>query len=78
MDSVQRAARSIAPGTSDHLRAGGFTLVELLLALFISAVIAGAIFNFFIAQNKSYSVQDQVTEMQQNMRAAVNLMIMIL
>ena len=53
----------------------GFSLVELLLALFISSVMAAAIFNFFIAQNKSYSIQDQVTEMQQNIRAAINLMV---
>ncbi|MGA1796339.1 MAG: PilW family protein [bacterium] len=75
MDSMQGAARGIAPAKCDRLTAGGFTLVELLLALFISAVMAAAIFDFFIAQNKSYSVQDQVAEMQQNMRAAVNLMV---
>ncbi|MGA1790810.1 MAG: PilW family protein [bacterium] len=57
------------------IKKDGFTLVELLLALFISAVMAAAIFNFFIAQNKSYSVQEQVSEIQQNVRAAVNLMV---
>ncbi|MGA1841062.1 MAG: PilW family protein [bacterium] len=53
----------------------GFSLVELLIALFISSVMAAAIFNLFIAQNKSFSVQDQVTEMQQNIRAALNTMV---
>jgi len=53
----------------------GFSLVELLLAIFISAVMAAAIFNFFAVQNKSYSVQDQVTEIQQNIRAAIDLMV---
>lgn len=53
----------------------GFSLIELLIALFISSVMAAAIFNLFIAQNKSFSIQDQVTEMQQNMRAALNLMV---
>lgn len=53
----------------------GFSLVELLIALFISSVMAVAIFNLFIAQNKSFSVQDQVTEMQQNIRAALSIMV---
>jgi type IV pilus assembly protein PilW len=53
----------------------GFSLIELLIALFISSVMAAAIFNLFIAQNKSFSIQDQVTEMQQNIRAALNLMV---
>ncbi|MGA1843831.1 MAG: PilW family protein [bacterium] len=75
MCQVKRSAKGIAPGKDANRLAGGFTLVELLLALFISAVMAAAIFNFFIAQNKSYSVQDQVAEMQQNMRAAINLMV---
>ncbi len=58
-----------------HEKAGGFTLVELLLALFISSVMVAAIFSFFIAQNRSYSQQDQLIQMHQNLRAAVNLMV---
>ena len=53
----------------------GFSLVELLIALFISSIMATVIFNLFIAQNKSFSIQDQVTEMQQNIRASLNMMV---
>ena len=53
----------------------GFSLIELIIASGISVIMAGFIFNLFIGQNKSYRAQDQVTEMQQNIRAAFNLMV---
>ncbi|MBN2372361.1 PilW family protein [bacterium] len=56
-------------------KTGGFTFIELLIAIFMSSVILIAIFNFYISQNRSYSVQDQVTEIQQNLRAAINMMV---
>ena len=53
----------------------GFTLVELLIAIAISGIVAGAIFTAFQSQQKSYLIQDQVTEMQQNLRAGTDLMV---
>ncbi len=53
----------------------GFTLVELLIAMAISGIVAGAIFTAFQSQQKSYLIQEQVTEMQQNIRAAMDIMI---
>ncbi|MBA7636515.1 hypothetical protein ES703_44135 [subsurface metagenome] len=53
----------------------GFTLVELLIAIAISGIVAGAIFTAFQSQQKSYLVQDQVAEMQQNLRAAMDIMV---
>jgi len=53
----------------------GFTLVELLVAIAISGIVAGAIFTAFQSQQKSYLIQDQVTEMQQNLRAAMDFMV---
>jgi len=53
----------------------GFTLVELLVAMAISGIVAGAIFTAFLSQQKSYLVQDQVAEMQQNIRAAMDIMV---
>jgi type IV pilus assembly protein PilW len=53
----------------------GFTLVELLVAMAISGIVAGAIFTAFQSQQKSYLIQDQVTEMQQNIRAAMDIMV---
>ena len=53
----------------------GFTLIELLIAMAISGIVAGAIFTAFQSQQKSYLIQDQVTEMQQNLRAAMDIMV---
>jgi type IV pilus assembly protein PilW len=53
----------------------GFTLIELLIAMAISGIVAGAIFTAFKSQQKSYLVQEQVTDMQQNLRAAMDFMV---
>ena len=53
----------------------GFTLIELLVAMAISGIVAGAIFTAFQSQQKSYLIQDQVAEMQQNLRAGMDLMV---
>jgi type IV pilus assembly protein PilW len=46
----------------------------LLIAIAISGIVLGAVSSLFIMQNKSYSVQEQVAEMQQNARAAMDIM----
>ena len=52
----------------------GLTLIELLIALAISAILIAAIYRTFIGQQKSYTVQEQVSDMQQNVRVAINKM----
>lgn len=52
----------------------GFTLVEILVALCLSAFVAAAVYKSFGAQQKVYNVQDQSIEMQQNVRVALDLM----
>lgn len=52
----------------------GFTLVELMLTLVISTVIIGAIGVSYVAQQKSQTTQNQVTEVQQNLRAVMTLL----
>lgn len=52
----------------------GFTLVELLIAIAISGMVLAAVCSVFVMQNKAYSVQEQVVEMQQNARAAMDMM----
>lgn len=52
----------------------GFTLVEILIALAISAVVLTAIYQTYHAQQKSYIVQEEVAKMQQNLRAAIIMM----
>ncbi len=53
----------------------GVTLVELLVALVISCLLIAAIYRTFIGQQKSYIIQEQVVDMQQNVRASVTVML---
>ena len=52
----------------------GFTLIELLIAMVVALVILGATYGIFISQNKEISNQDKIVEMQQNVRAAMDMM----
>ncbi len=49
----------------------GVTLIELLIALVLSSILTAALYRAFIGQQKTYTIQDQVAEMQQNVRIAV-------
>ncbi|HXH10518.1 MAG TPA: prepilin-type N-terminal cleavage/methylation domain-containing protein [Alphaproteobacteria bacterium] len=51
----------------------GFTLIELLMATAISSIVIGAIFSFLIVQRKYFNLQEQVAEMTQNARAAMDI-----
>lgn len=53
----------------------GFTLVEILIAIAVFSIVIGAIYGVFISQQHAYHVQDQIVEMEQNARAATNMMI---
>ncbi len=48
----------------------GFTLIELLIVLAISAVVLTGVLQVFNTSNKSYSVQEEVAAVQQNLRIA--------
>lgn len=52
----------------------GLTLVELVVALAISAVLVAAVYRTFVRQNKTFTVQEQVVEMQQSARASISRM----
>lgn len=52
----------------------GFTLIELLIAMVVALVILGATYGIFVSQNKEISNQDKIVEMQQNVRAAMDMM----
>jgi len=52
----------------------GVTLIELLIALVISAILIAGIYRAFIHQQKTYATQEQVADMQQNVRVAINRM----
>lgn len=52
----------------------GFTLIEMLIAMTIGLIVLGALVSTFIMQRKTYDVQEQVTEMIQSARAAMDMM----
>jgi prepilin-type N-terminal cleavage/methylation domain-containing protein len=52
----------------------GVTLIELLIAMLISAILVAGIYRTFIHQQKTYATQEQVADMQQNVRVAINRM----
>jgi prepilin-type N-terminal cleavage/methylation domain-containing protein len=52
----------------------GVTLIELLVALLITGILVGAIYRTFIGQQKTFTVQEQVVDMQQNVRAGISRM----
>ena len=53
----------------------GLTLIELLVVLVISSVLIAGIYRTFIGQQHTYTVQEQVVDMQQNVRMAINQMV---
>ncbi|RJX28453.1 MAG: prepilin-type N-terminal cleavage/methylation domain-containing protein [Desulfurivibrio sp.] len=52
----------------------GFTLIELLITMLISGIVIASIYSAFQSQQNSYTAQDQVAEMQQNIRAGLDMM----
>jgi type IV pilus assembly protein PilW len=52
----------------------GFTMIELMIAMVVSLLALAAIYSTFLAQHRSYQVQSETADMQQNIRAAVYYM----
>jgi len=52
----------------------GFTLVELLIAMAVAAIVLTLIDQAYISQLKSHTTQQAVVEMHQNLRAALYVM----
>jgi len=53
----------------------GITIIELLVGLVICSIAIAAIYRVFTAQSNAYVVQDQVVEVQQNIRSAMEIMV---
>lgn len=49
----------------------GFTIVELLVAITISSVVMASVYSAYYSQQKTAVVQEQMADMQQNLRAAM-------
>jgi prepilin-type N-terminal cleavage/methylation domain-containing protein len=53
----------------------GFTLIELLVGIVICGIAVAGIYQLFIAQTKAYAVQEQVVEVQQNIRGTMEILV---
>ncbi len=53
----------------------GVTLVELLVAMVIAAITLAGVYRVFISQTRTYAVQDQVMEVQQSVRSAMEIIL---
>ncbi len=53
----------------------GFTIIELVVGLAISLILLGVAVKIFLVQQRSYSVQEQLSEMQQNIRSAMDMIV---
>ena len=53
----------------------GFTLIEMLITLAISGILMTSVYAAFQSQQDSYLAQEQVAEMQQNIRAGLDMMV---
>jgi type IV pilus assembly protein PilW len=51
----------------------GFTLVELMVSMGIGMVILAAVTTTFMSQTRIYNAQEQINEMQQNARGALDI-----
>jgi len=59
----------------NRINAKGLTLIELLVGLVLSAIVIAGIYRLFVVQSKAYTVQDQVVEVQQSIRSAMEVLL---
>lgn len=52
----------------------GFTLIELMIAMFVAGVLMTAVYSAYVSQQKAYTTTEGLAEMQQNLRAAMYFM----
>ncbi len=52
----------------------GFTLIELIVAMAVAGIVMADVYSAYYSQQKSFVVQDELAEMQQNLRAAMFFM----
>ncbi len=50
----------------------GASLIELMIGLFLAGLVTAAVFEIYINQHKNWYIQEDVTEIQQNARAAID------
>ncbi len=63
--------KNTSPPSLRSLSNKGFTLVELMVAMVLTTIIGAVLYTSFTSQQRIYTTQGQVVEMQQNIRAAM-------
>ena len=53
----------------------GFTLLEVLVVILILGIVMAGVYSVYTSQQKSFLIQEDVAEMQQNLRAAMFTMV---
>ena len=53
----------------------GFSLVELMIAMAVGLIVLGAVYALFTAQSKHLDTQEQIAELHQNARVAMDIMV---
>jgi Tfp pilus assembly protein PilW len=69
--------RSPEQNQSDYRRRreiAGVSLLEVLVGLLLASIVTVALYELFASQQRTYSLQDDVSEMQQNLRVAIERM----
>lgn len=61
------------PFADGRRRCAGFTMIELLIAMAMGLILLAAVYSVFLVQNKELRKQEQITEMQQNARMAMEM-----
>lgn len=56
-------------------REKGFTIIEILMALIIFAMVIAGMYRVFISQSRAYTIQDRVVETQQSIRSAMEVLL---
>ena len=56
-------------------RSSGFTLIELLVSMTISLAVLAAVAKTFTVQTRQNGAEEQMAQMQQNVRGALDLMV---
>ena len=49
----------------------GFTLVELLVAMAVGAIVMTSAYSMYVSQQKAYQITEEVTALHQNLRASM-------
>ncbi len=56
-------------------RSAGFTIVELMVSVVILAITIGSVYTTYIAQQRSFTTQDQLSETQTESKIAFNILV---